>query len=41
LVPVEIVDEPTRTTLTLVSPEGYRIEGLDVAGAVEILKRLR
>jgi hypothetical protein len=41
LVPVEIVDEPMRTALTLVSPEGYRIEGLDVGGAVEILKRLR
>jgi hypothetical protein len=41
LMPVEIVDEPRRTALTLVSPEGYRIEGLDVGGAVEILKGLR
>ena len=41
LVPVEIVDEPARAGLTLVSPEGYRIEGLGVGDAAEILRRLR
>jgi hypothetical protein len=43
LVPVEIVDEanPRNGGLTLVSPEGYRIEGLGVGDAAEILRRLR
>jgi hypothetical protein len=41
LVPVEIVDVPADSTLTLVSPEGYRIEGLAIADAVELLRRLR
>jgi hypothetical protein len=41
LVPVEIVDEPAGAGLTLVSPEGYRIEGLGVGEAAEILRRLR
>ena len=41
LVPVEIVDEPAGAGLTLVSPGGYRIEGLDVGDTAEILRRLR
>ena len=41
LVPVELVDEPAGGSLTLVSPEGYRIEGLGVGDAAEILRRLR
>ena len=41
LVPVEIVDEVACAGLTLVSPEGYRIEGLSVGAAAEILRRLR
>jgi hypothetical protein len=41
LVPVEIVDEAAGTGLTLISPEGYRIEGLGVSDAAEILRRLR
>lgn len=41
LVPVEIVDERAGASLTLVSPEGYRIEGLGVGDAAEILRRLR
>jgi hypothetical protein len=41
LVPVEIVDEPAGAGLTLVSPEEYRIEGLGVGEAAEILRRLR
>jgi hypothetical protein len=39
-VPVEIV-ERTSQGLVLVSPEGYRIEGLAVADAVDLLRRLR
>jgi hypothetical protein len=41
LVPVEIVDEPAGAGLTLVSPEGYRIEGLGVDDAAALLRRLR
>jgi hypothetical protein len=41
LVPVEIVDEPASAGLTLVSPEGYRIDGLGLAEAAELLRRLR
>jgi hypothetical protein len=41
LVPVEVVDEPATCRLTLVSPEGYRIEGLGVGEAAELLRRLR
>jgi hypothetical protein len=41
LVPVEIIDESPRAALTLVSPEGYRIEGLGVQAAADILRRLR
>jgi hypothetical protein len=41
LVPVEIIDEPSRAALTLVSPDGYRIEGLGVQAAADILRRLR
>jgi len=41
LVPVEVVNEPASAGLTLVSPEGYRIEGLGVGDAAEILRRLR
>jgi hypothetical protein len=39
--PVEVVEEPARVGLTLVSPAGYRIEGLGVTEAVELLRRLR
>jgi hypothetical protein len=41
LVPVEVVDGPATSGLTLVSPEGYRIEGLGVGDVAEILRRLR
>ena len=43
LMPVEIVDAspaPT-TTITLVSPSGYRLEGLTLDDAVRALARLR
>jgi hypothetical protein len=41
-VPVVIRDDPKvhAKTLTFVSPRGYRIEGLDVAAALELLGRL-
>ncbi len=42
LVPVEIVEAlPAPTTITLVSPSGYRLEGLTVDDAVRALARLR
>ena len=43
LVPVEIVDAPPApsTTITLVSPSGYRLEGLTLENAVHALARLR
>jgi hypothetical protein len=41
LVQVEVVDEPATSGLTLVSPEGYRVEGLGVGDAAEILRCLR
>jgi hypothetical protein len=39
-VPVEVVGTASGG-LTLVSPEGYRVEGLGAADVVEILRRLR
>ena len=43
LVPVEIVDAPpaSATSITLVSPSGYRLEGLTLDDAVRTLARLR
>jgi hypothetical protein len=42
---VRIADEPglrpTAQALRLVTPEGYRIEGLDLAGAATLLRGLR
>jgi hypothetical protein len=40
-VPVEVVEDGSRNGLVLVSPEGYRIEGLAVDEAAAILRRLR
>jgi hypothetical protein len=40
-VPVEVVEAPSSGGLVLVSPEGYRIEGLGVDEAAAILRRLR
>lgn len=39
-VPV-VVAEPKSSGLTLVTPEGVRVEGLSVAEVAEILRRLR
>ena len=39
--PVRIVEEPPRSTdLVLVTPSGYRLEGLSIACASEVLRRL-
>jgi hypothetical protein len=38
--PVEIVNELVARGLVLVTPSGYRIEGLDAAGAVMLIRRL-
>ena len=38
--PVTIVDEPRRKLLSIVLPNGIRIEGLDAGGVVEMLRRL-
>lgn len=41
LVPVAIVpDVVARDTVVVVSPRGYRVEGLDVAGAAALLRML-
>jgi hypothetical protein len=40
-IPVEVAAPPINTGLVLVGPDGYRLEGLTVADAAEILKRLR
>ena len=41
LVPVEIVAEPVATrSMSIVSPSGFRIEGLQFADAVALLKAL-
>ena len=39
--PVEVVEAPSSGGLALVSPEGYRVEGLGVGEVAEILRRLR
>ena len=41
LVPVEIVPDASAATLSIISPSGYELRGLDVAQAVEVLRRLR
>jgi hypothetical protein len=38
--PVEIVNELVARGLVLITPGGYRIEGLDAAGAVMLIRRL-
>ena len=38
--PVEVVNETVARGLVLVTPSGYRIEGLDAAGAVRLIRRL-
>jgi hypothetical protein len=40
-VPVEVLEVPSRGGLVLVSPDGYRVEGLGVDEAAAILRRLR
>lgn len=40
LVPVHVVAEATVTTLTVWSPTGYRVDGLSVGEAAELLRRL-
>jgi len=40
LVPVHVVAEAAVTTLTVWSPTGYRVDGLSVGAAVELLRRL-
>lgn len=38
---VRVVEPPARSTeLALVTPSGYRLEGLDAATAAEVLRRL-
>jgi hypothetical protein len=39
--PVEVIETQENDGLVLVSPDGYRIEGLAVASAAELLRRLR
>ena len=44
LVPVALVDagaSPSQEALTGVTPGGYRVEGLDVDGAVALVRQLR
>jgi hypothetical protein len=38
LVPVEVLEEPSSTTMTLVSPTGWRIEGLPLALVAQLLR---
>lgn len=40
LVPVHVVAEAAATTLTVWSPTGYRVDGLSVGEAAELLRRL-
>ena len=40
LVPVHVVAEAAVTTLTVWSPTGYRVDGLSVGAAAELLRRL-
>ena len=40
LVPVHVVAEAAGTTLTVWSPTGYRVDGLSVGAAAELLRRL-
>jgi len=40
LVPVHVVAETAGTTLTVWSPSGYRVDGLSVGAAAELLRRL-
>ena len=38
LVPVEVVEDPPHTTVTLVSPTGWRVEGLPLALVAQLLR---
>ena len=38
LVPVEVVEDPPSTTVTLVSPTDWRIEGLQLALVAQLLR---
>ena len=38
--PVEVLNEIVARGLVLVTPSGFRIEGLDAAGAVMLIRRL-
>jgi len=40
LVPVHVIAEAAATTLTVWSPTGYRVDGLSVGEAAELLRRL-
>lgn len=40
-VAVEVTEPVRRTSITLVSPGGYRVEGLGVDDAAELLRRLQ
>ena len=40
LVPVEVVDAPRLGTVTLVAPNGVRVEGATIAEAIAILRGL-
>lgn len=40
LVPVRVVDEAPWSTLSVVAPNGYRIEGLSTAQAIEVMREL-
>ena len=40
LVPVHVVAEAAATPLTVWSPTGYRVDGLSVGEAAELLRRL-
>jgi transposase len=39
-VPVRVVEANTHTSVAVVSPGGYRVEGLGLAEAAELLRRL-
>jgi hypothetical protein len=40
LVPVQVVPDQTPTCIAIVSPSGFRIEGLTLADAVSVLREL-
>lgn len=40
MLPVEVIDAPPPSTVTLVSPTGLRIEGVAIADAIAILRGL-